>query len=394
MDYGVTKQGFKRPSFNEIREETINRVREIMGPINTGPESLIGQQINAQVERESLIWEAMEAIYLSQYPESSAGRSLEGAVQLMGLSRRGATRSFVSVVLKGDPGMVVPEESEASTVDGDVFSLIEDVLLDGEGVGEGQMRALRAGAVLALAGTLVNIETPISGWDSVENPDDGEVGREIESDPELRQRWQESLQVWGSGTVPAIRARLLQSVDGVTSVKIIENRSSEVDADGRAPHSFEAIVSGGADQEIAEMLWDVKPAGIETHGINEVVVEDSEGEPHIICFSRASLVYVWVKVEVEEYGLGVPIGAAELIKEKIVEYGLENFGVGDKVLYQALFTPVYANVSGIKSVSVRLAGNYLPEVTPPDEVFIAGNIEVASNEASAWTVDRVEVAII
>ena len=390
---GVTPEGFERPSFDEIQSEIRDRAREILGPINTGPESAIGQQLAAMAEREALAWEALEAVFFGQYPRSASGFSLDGAVALMGINRLPATRTTVSVDLTGDPGTLIPEGSEASTDDGDIFALVADVTLDGQGEGSGQMQAVETGAVLALAGTLTNIETPVSGWDDVTNPDDGETGRPIESDAELRQRQQESLAVTGAGTVEAIRSRLLQQVDDVTAVTIIENRSDTTDGDGRPPHSFETVVSGGVDQDVGDLIWEVKPAGIETHGDITVSVEDSQGELQPISFGRPVPQYIWVNLTITPNGVGTfPDNAEEAAKDAIVEYG-ETLGVGDNVIYQALFGPVYSEVPGIESLSVEIAVTDDPTPAPAPGEFDAANIGIGSNQVPLFLADRITVTI-
>lgn len=388
---GITPEGFERPSFAEIRAALVERAREIVGPINTGPESAIGQQITIQAEREALLWEALEAVYFSQYPRSASGLSLDGAVELTGITRLGATRTVVQVDLTGEPGTPIPLNSEASTNNGDIFRLVTDVTLDGLGEGSGQMIAVETGPVLALAGTLTNIETPVSGWDGVTNPLDGEVGRPIESDPELRLRRAQSLAVTGAGTVPSIRSRLLQQVPDVTAVSIIENRSDVVDADGRPPHSFEAVVSGGIDQDVADLIWLVKPAGIETTGEILVDVTDSQGEIQPIRFSRPIQIFIWVKLTLTPGESGsFPGGAEEAAKDAIVEFG-ETLGVGDDVVYQALYGPVFAAVPGIGSLVVEIASSTDPTMEPSQ--FAAANINIGTNELALFLEDRVEVTI-
>lgn len=392
MSNGVTPEGFSRPTFQEIRDSLIERAREIYGPVNTGPESGIGQQIAAQAERENSIWDALEATYLSQYPDSAAGRSLDGAVQLTGISRLPATRTLVQVELTGEPGTVIPQGSQVSTEDGDSFELVTEVTLDGSGEGATQARALETGAVLALAGTLVNIDTPVSGWNGVNNPVDGETGRPVESDPALRLRRLQSLSVTGAGTVEAIRARLLQQVEDVTAVTIIENRTDVEDAEGRPPHSFEAVVSGGIDQDVADLLWEVKPAGIETTGEISVNVDDSQGDIQLISFSRPVQVFIWVRVTLTPNGVGTfPDDPTDATQNAIVEYG-ETLGVGDNVIFQALFGPVYQAVPGIESLTIEVATG--DAETPPDSGdFQPANIGIASNEIALFLQDRVEVIV-
>ena len=197
----------------------------------------------------------------------------------------------------------------------------------------------------------------------------------------------------GAGTVEAIRSRLLQQVDDVNAVTIIENRSDEVDSDGRPPHSFESVVSGGVDQDVAELLWEVKPAGIETHGNITVTVEDSQGESQAIRFSRPVPQYIWVHLTITPNGVGTfPDNAEDAAIDAIVEYG-ETLGVGDNVIYQALFGPVYSEIPGIESLSVKIAVSDEAEEEPDSSEFAAENITIGANEVPLFLADRITVTI-
>ena len=197
--------------------------------------------------------------------DSAAGRSLDGAVRFTGIT---SLPRLIRLPPSNAPARPLPSFRPAvrSATQTATFIIVADITLDGGGAGTGQARAIESGPILALAGTLTTIETPIDGWSTVTNANNGTPGRAVESDSELRIRRAQSLQVGGAGTVEAIRSRLLEQVDDVSAVTIIENRTDAVDIDGRPAHSFEAVVSGGIDQDIANMLWLVKPAGIETHG--------------------------------------------------------------------------------------------------------------------------------
>jgi uncharacterized phage protein gp47/JayE len=385
----LTAQGFERPTFDEIRSAIVERMRDIYGPINTGPESAIGQQIALMAEREDLLWQAQEAVYLSQYPDSAGGRSLDGAVQLTGVSRQGATRTVVTAQLSGDAGTIIPAGSQASTTDGDVFETVNTVTIGSGGV-EVQMIALEPGPVLALSGTLTEIETPVPGWESITNDVDGETGRAVESDAELRIRRIQSLAVTGAGTVESIRARLLQQVSDVTAVSIIENRTDDVDGDGRPPHSFEAVVQGGIDQDIADLIWQVKPAGIETTGNISMTVADSQGVSQPIAFTRPVQRFIWVQVVLTPNGIGdFPADAEQVATDAIVEKG-ETLSVGDDVLYQSFFGPLYRNVPGLESATIQVGVSEDAETEPS---YAAENISIAANEIALFLADRVTVTI-
>lgn len=79
------------------------------------------------------------------------------------------------------------------------------------------------GPISAPANSLTEILTPVAGWASLTNPQAGVTGRDQETDAELRLRRVQSLHLLGAATVEAIRSRLLQEVDGVSSVIVFEN---------------------------------------------------------------------------------------------------------------------------------------------------------------------------
>ena len=95
-----------------------------------------------------------------------------------------------------------------------------------------QFLANELGPIPVPINTLIEILSPISGWNSITNLVAGQTGREIETDAELRLRRQNSVRIVGSATVEAIRARILQEVSGVTQAFVFENRTmKEVDVE-------------------------------------------------------------------------------------------------------------------------------------------------------------------
>lgn len=75
----------------------------------------------------------------------------------------------------------------------------------------------------------------------------------------------------------SIKAALLDLPD-VDSVTVYENRSDEI-VDGMKPHSFEVIIHGGDDIQIAQTILEKGPIGIDSNGSIEMTVIDSEGTP-------------------------------------------------------------------------------------------------------------------
>lgn len=247
--------------------------------------------------------------------------------------------------------------------------------------------ALETGPRQALAGQLSQIETPVSGWTAVTNLVDGVAGRNIETDPELRIRREQSLRVIGAGTVEAIRARILQEVLGVTSVLIVENRTDS-EVEGRPAHSFEAIVQGGDQQQIGEVIWRTKPAGIEAHGAIEITVIDSTGVERAVGFSRPEPVAIWVTVELT-IEAGFPPDGLARVRDELAAFGAA-FQPGQDVIFQALYKAIY-RVPGITNADLAVAATDGTAPSPSD--YDDENIVVAASEIAVWLPERIEVTL-
>jgi len=218
----------------------------------------------------------------------------------------------------------------------------------------GRFTALEKGAISAPAGSLTQIDNPVAGWDSVLNLIDGATGEDVETDTSLRQRAARSVRITGSSTVLAIRSRLEQEVPSVATVQIYENRGLTLDGRGRPPKSFEAVVDGGDDQAVADMIWQIKPAGIETYGNTERIVVDSNGEGQIIRFSRPEDIYCWVHVAVDSYypEESLPTDPAQAMKQAILATHLP---IGKEVIPQRFEGRIHAALPGLEHVTVTLA---------------------------------------
>jgi len=237
-----------------------------------------------------------------------------------------------------------------------------------------------SGAVAALAGTLTVIETVIAGWDSCINALDAEVGKEIESDAEFRIRRLQTLAAPGAGTVDALRAEILE-IDEVEAALVYENDTNEIDDEGRPAKSIECVVLGGEEDEIAEAIWNTKPAGIETFGLIEQTITDSQGFDHTIRLSRPTEIPIWLEVDLTTNSL-FPEGGTDAVVAAILEYADENFSIGQDVITTRLYCPIN-QVAGIIDIETRIG-----IANPP-----AGddNIPIADNEISSWDSSRITV---
>jgi hypothetical protein len=265
----------------------------------------------------------------------------------------------------------------------------------------GNFQAQEFGTILVPVNTLTQIVTTTNGWLAVNNIVPGQLGRNLETDDELRLRYNLGVFRLGAATLPAIRANLIENVPGILALNVFENVEDFIDDEGRPPHSIEVVVYGGAPEVIAEQILLLKAAGIDTHGDIEIQVLDPYGFHHPIKFNRPTSIPIWLNVEVFLYNQeAFPLNGAALIQEIVVATG-DSFGIGVDVIMQRFIGPIYRNVSGISRLEITMAktiesieetiepGERLPE---PDE-FSEDNIVISSREVSRFDLSRVHVYV-
>jgi uncharacterized phage protein gp47/JayE len=247
--------------------------------------------------------------------------------------------------------------------------------------------ATSTGPKPAIVGAITDIKTPVIGLISVNNYLEGSLGRIKETDTALRIRRDTSVRAVGSATAESIKARILQEVEGVSSVYIYENDTSAT-VDGRPPHSFEAVVIGGDQREIAQKIWEVKPSGISTYGTTSVLVSDSQGLMHTINFSRSTTAYIWIEAIVTLFSEEVfPANGRELIAQGIVDY-FANTPPGKDLIVQKVHVPIYA-VPGISFVFV--IWNKTSTLVAPTS-HVSDNLVLDVDELPEFSVDRITVS--
>jgi uncharacterized phage protein gp47/JayE len=262
-----------------------------------------------------------------------------------------------------------------------------DLFLLGSG---GDVEADEDGPNSLPANTLDTIATPISGWDSVNNPEAGTTGRDVETDDELRLRFASTF-LAGNATDEAIRAKLLNNVDGVQTASVTSNRSLATDGEGRPPKSFEAVVQGGSDSDVAEEIWKTMPSGIESFGNTSEIIVDSEGRNQTIKFSRPTEIFIYVKVQRDFYNEEeYPTDGDNQIKQKIVEWALTEYTPGKDVIRGRLNIPIY-EVPGIGELNVLIDWIPSPGGTP---TYVEEDAPIASREIAVFDTSRIVVEAI
>lgn len=245
------------------------------------------------------------------------------------------------------------------------------------------------GSVNPTIGTITKQITMITGYDSCKNVVAPiTIGRAQETDQALRLRYNRSVYKLGKSMVDSLQAHIYEDVDGVTAALVFENDTDTIDADSRPPHSIECVVQGGADTDIANCIWLNKSAGIDTFGSVASTVYDSQGFTHTINFNRPVVVKVWLKVTVTASSeTEFPADTPSVIASILLSEGL-NQVIGQDVITQKFYGPIYSGTSGIGQVIIEHAVGDTDPVS-----YSSGNLAITDRQIAEFDLSRILVVV-
>lgn len=411
MSYGLLPTGFVAPTLEEIKGELEDAWRGALGAdLDTSAESVIGQLIAVIATRERTLWELAEATYHARTRAGASFAALTEVARLTGTERRAATKGAVQLSVTLAAGTTLPAGSVAAVAGQPANRWVTTSAITNPGPGVATVlvyaEAETAGVVRANAGTITTIATPVAGWSAVTNATDARPGKDVEKDAELRARAESELSQPGTGSVPGIRADLLNLSKGIAtattltpaelaavegsllSVAVESNRSAFPDAEGRAPHTVEAIVlwKRGIDPGrkaiavaiLALQLYFSTPAGIGWHGSQSAPITTDAGTTETVRWSEATDVNVYVTVTLST---GAGFAGPAAVQAAIVTWS-EALQLGEDVIRARLYPLLLALPGVLDVVEVRLGrtASTLPQ-----------NLTLGPREAALFDTGRIEV---
>lgn len=309
-EYYKTDKGVIVPDTSNVLNGVENEFKELFGnAFNVDPETPQGRIIE-MITRSRVFTLQMAAACSNMLNLNRAnGFVLDDLGSLFYLSRGTATYTEGSVGLNGVPGTIIPAGTRLQNTNGDIFLLVgDDIVIGDSGSTTAQYRAEKTGPILCLAGTLTTILDRVSGLETINNASNQSViGSNLESDASFRERIKASQQKNAISVISAIKASVA-NVPGVGSVKVLENTStsSVVSAGITIPaHGFAVIVDGGANQAIAEAIFNKKTLGAGypssvASGLTLVTATVSDGDDdYEVKFVRPEDVPITIAIEVK-----------------------------------------------------------------------------------------------
>ncbi len=356
MAYGIDSDGFTIKPLDVIVTDLGNRLVARFGStFDVSPESPDGQLIGVVADTIFDGWQMGELSYNAFSPSKTFGLGLDNLCELNHVTRYFERPTQATVRMVGSNGVLIPKDSVVADASGLEFKTKEDLTLDDSTDNSVTVVATVSGANIVLANSITKIVTEgIIGWTGVNNPEAGVTGNDYETDPQLRSRRAASVITTGKNTNEAVYSAL--SKLGATYIVVIDNDSGAI-VDGQPANSFQVVVEGGSQNEIATAIAAVKPYGIQAYGDIVTSVPDSKGYPKNIGFSRTSRVDVHVLVDFVRKK-GAAFDSDKQIQAEIVAH-INALNINEDVVWSDVFEPITQKVDNIsiKKLTIGLTAS-------------------------------------
>ena len=371
---------------------------------NAADDSILQQVLGVFAEGLSECWEAAYDGSVQFDPLKNSGAGQAGTIQLNAMLLKPGEYTIVQMELGGKPGTVIPKGSLVSTADENyTFATTQAVNIASSGMVEVEAQCNIKGPVEPELGTVISIQTPLSGWLSAANIATIALGSWEETEGEARRRQQRSTSLTSYRQIEAIYAAVM-NVPGVIYCRAYQNNKKYPQDERGIPFKEVAVVAEGGDpREIASALFLRFPVGIIGYGNTSEVFYDKQGISYAISFSRPQEIAVSVAVDVVITNRAdFPDTGAQQIKQAILDYaeyggqGNENgFPPGANIVCSRLYTPVNS-VPGHKVTRLQITSGITGELggaSGESPEFSNADIPVVWNEVGRFDLDRISVNV-
>lgn len=380
----LTNNGFVRTRLDEREEQLKAAAQAIFGnDVDLGSDTMDGQHLGLFAERIADLDELAEATWNSFDPDGAKGQSLARLVKLNGIEWNEGAYSLVTLTLTGTPNTPIAARSMVSNPQGTVLVYTaSEVILDGLGQATVQASPEKMGTIEAAANTLTVIRSPSFGWDAVTNNSPMIAGKVRETDEQLRIRRRQSVSIANNNVIDGLWSALME-LDNVLEVSVLENDSDVVDSNGLPKHSIHCVVLGGADADIARIIWQRKTAGCTIDGQTSVVVQDIQGHDQIVKFTRPTLVPIDIYLNISQR-LGYHSGTNNNTKTALVSWFSDNISNGQEVRLFNLYAPINT-VSGFVVNDLQIARHGQP--------LLEQNLAMAFYERATLDIANINIVV-
>jgi hypothetical protein len=304
--YGVTSTGFNAPTeAEELALIEADQRANLSSALDLSDQSVLGQVNRIFARRNAEAWTALHAIYDGGDPAIAVADALTSLMKITGTDREGARPSIVlvTVTLQRDTKLEANTHlAQVANKPASRWTPVEDFTAPSDGSFTLLFRATQTGPIDTPVDSITTIVTPVVGWLAITASGEVSLGHDADDEDDARSRREAGLARAGSSTTAAIRADLL-GLDTATQCTVFENYTDTTDANGLPPKSFEAVINavGASDDQVAQVVWQSRSAGIASTGSSSGTAHDGEGNPHVMRFTRPAQVEIWIAYELDGF---------------------------------------------------------------------------------------------
>ncbi len=379
---GLTNEGFTALDYDELVTRISGRLDAFSPGIDLSVEAPDGQLVHIMAFEFSQLWTELGFVYNSYNPNVATGGGLRNLGLISGLQYGAATRSTVNVELLGTSGTVVPKSTIFTDGLGNEFETELEATIPSTVIAT----AVLSGSIAVPIGTVVTISSPITGLTSITQTTAGEQGSEAQTENQFRNLRNRTVLRNYVAVEDVIQARLFETL-GIEQVVVLNNDDPTTPlSDGTPAQTIHVTVgelSGVTNEEIAQVILATKGLGCPTFGSTSVVINDVQGNPHTVKFSKATVQEVFINVEIlfldEEYA-----GAEEAIKQDLVDH-VNSLLTDEDVVWSRLF--------GIITPYAKAQVNLL-ELGTDGIAYNPTNISVAADKYASTATGQISITVV
>jgi uncharacterized phage protein gp47/JayE len=336
----IDASGISAVPFEEVLAYFQNQFRAIYGvDIDIDPDTQDGQLLGIYSQALDDTNNAAITAFNSFRPGFAVGAGLSSIVKINGIARKIPTNSTVTVTLGGTIGTVIQNSYVSDSLNlGTQWFILGPVTIPPAGVIDTIAVSTAQGAVVAAPDTILNIDTPIPGWQTVTNANAAVVGNPVETDAQLRRRQTKSTSIPAQTVLSSIQGNLL-TLPTVTRARVYENATFVTDpVTGIPSHSIAAVVEGSDPVAIAQSIANTKPPGIPTYGNVTETVIDSKGMPSTIKYFQLVNIEISALIHLTAV-LGYSDAIGAMASASLMQY-VNNLEIGTSLHLGDLYSPI------------------------------------------------------
>lgn len=304
----INENGFQSDSFTEILESISNQLKAIYGQdIDLSQDTPDGQFVAIDAKVISDLQDLALYVYNSFDPDFAQGVQLDRLLKLLARTRIPAKKSSLDVNIT---------TTETLTLDSD-YTITDDlgqnwIIQNSQEIPTGTTLVTflseNYGAISLDANSTFEQVTIIPQITNLDNPSAAVVGRDEETDQQLKTRRNRILEVNAYSTIGGIVGKIL-TLDNVDDCIAYENKTNVYDATlDLNGNTYWLIVKGGDVSQIIETIAKYKTGGADTKGsvtgtyTEEFVRSNGTIRYHIhkMSFDRPTQTEIYINVDVSK----------------------------------------------------------------------------------------------